>query len=191
VTDVASVDDATRRVPARLRAYGGGGIGLAGPDERGFGFGAAVHEPPGQFDGHGPDVRVGVVAKQAQAARQHQSLRRAARAGLTPIARQCVHSGHPDGRDRVVQHGDHLFDHVLHQEVVKQPAALLADRRIAVAQARPDRRDGLPAASQQVAVGRAGPRRAAKSAHHAFVAAVRQTQHGHHAIRAVSRPATE
>ncbi|GII52123.1 hypothetical protein Pth03_05120 [Planotetraspora thailandica] len=95
-----------------------------------------------------------------------------------------MHRSHPDRRDRVVQHGDHFVDRVLHQEVVEQLAALLADHRVEVAQTRPDRRDGRWAAVEQVAVGRTGPRRAAKSFHHAFVTEIRQTQHGNHAITA-------
>ena len=69
--------------------------------------------------------------------------------------------------------------------------ALARDHGISRAtQARPDRRYSLLAAVKQVPPGRTGAGRAAKSLYHAFVAAVCQAQHGHHAIKTVPRPAT-
>ena len=130
-------------------------------------------------------------ARNGPAGRQHQSLGGAGHAGLAPIARQRVHRSHPDRRDRVVQHGDHLPDRILYQKMIEQLAALLTDGWIAMAQARPDRRHGLLAAVKQVPAGRTSARRAAKSVYHAFVAAVCQGQHGYHAIRTAPRPATE
>ncbi len=65
---------------------------------------------------------------------------------------------------------DTLLDRVLHQQMVKQIAALLPDDRIRMAQAHPDRRHGIPAAVERMTIGRTGPRRATKSVHHAFVA---------------------
>jgi hypothetical protein len=119
-------DGATRCVPVCLLSHRRRRIVLSGTRERLDSIAVAVNEPPDQFDSHSADVWIRVLLEQADAWTEDGGLTGPTDVRLATVTGQRMYGIDSHADVDVLQHGEHVLESILYEELIEQSATLLS-----------------------------------------------------------------